>query len=284
MDVCFRPRLKKNSLARRVGAAYHPVTMKTNMLVLVVGLLSLVVLAPCLSQEATSMDADYDSLFRSDGLYSTHFTLRFDKTLREVDNAGVVADLEAEHYYAVVGVDPLAWCTVSAGIGQSLISPVPDGSDEEPSMMWMVGAEARLWQLDVDEPSFLACKCRIDASASYWENNGEIFGRDVTWNETRAALIGRAEFFVDDLGSDLSVYPYSIVYSVGVVYSSLDGEIDVTAGMPPWAGFPVIDFGEQEDVGILAGINLKVAYNVALEWEARVYENVCHTIGIRYSF
>lgn len=44
------------------------------------------------------------------------------------------------------------------------------------------------------------------------------------------------------------------------------------------------EFGEQEDVGILAGIDLKLAYNLALEWEARVFENVCHTIGIRYSF
>jgi len=274
----------KTALHRDRAAPKILITMKTNVVFAFAGLLLLVTVptSPGLSVDETL--PEYDSLYRVEDMYSLHISLLFDKTVREVSESGVVARLEAEHYYGRFAADPLPWLTVGAGIGQSLISPVPDGSDEEASLMWMVGAEARVLQFDVTEPSFLTCRCRIDASASYWHNSGEICDQNVDWTEARAAVIGSAEFFVQGLGEDLSAVPYSIVYSVGAVFSKLDGDVDRPADAAPWAEFPVVDFGQEEHTGILAGIELKVAHNVAFEWEARVFNEVCHTLGVRYSF
>ena len=258
--------------------------MKTNLFLLVVGLCLLAVVSMGWAQDAESVGSPYDSLYRAEGLHSTHLSLCVDKTLREVSNAGIVMPLEAQHYYGQIGIDPHPWLTVSAGLGSSLLSPVPAGSDEEPSMMWMVGAEVRLLQFDITEPSFLTARCRVDVSASHWDNSSEVFDQEVTWTETRAALIGRAEFFVQELGADFSVYPYSIVYSIGAVYSDVDGDVNAPPGVGPWLEFPVIEFEDVEHVGILAGIELKIAYNLALEWEARMFNEVSHTVGLRYSF
>jgi hypothetical protein len=51
-----------------------------------------------------------------------------------------------------------------------------------------------------------------------------------------------------------------------------------------FADFPVVDFEEEEHAGLLGGIQLKLAHNLALEWEARVFNEVCHTVGVRYGF
>jgi hypothetical protein len=254
------------------------------MSVLFAGLCVLAVASTGWSQDTEIAGSRYDSLFHAEGLHAIHLSLHVDKTLREVSNAGTVMDLEAEHYYGQLGIDPLKWLTVSAGVGSSVLTSVPEGSEENASLLWMIGAEARLLQFKIKEPSFLASRCRLDAYASYWDNSSEVFGQEANWTETRAALLGSAEFFVADLGNDISAYPYSVVYSIGVVFSDLEGDITAPAGVGPWTGFPVLAFEDEEHVGVLGGVEIKIAYNLVLEWEARIFNNVSHSIGLRYSF
>ena len=196
------------------------------------------------------------------------------------DISGDTYELEAQHMYGFAAIDILPWLTINGAAGISEIKPAPLEGYGDDDSLWMAGVTASLWEHVVEDPSFLACLCRLQLSHQHWERGAEFGGTDIDWEEDRTSLTLRTEFFVDTEDQRLSPYPYSVVFIVGPVYS----EVDMT--VPQGGRFPLngAKVTEDRDLGVLLGVDLLVASNFSVGWEGRIYKEATHSINLVFHF
>lgn len=195
-----------------------------------------------------------------------------------------IAVLRGHDVLAQLSVDLLDIVTLTGGAGYVQAKPHKYFGYEEKGLMWMGGARATLWTHTIEDPTFLACQLRLDTAISYWEYESQYLGYDLTWDEIRGQVTVSAELYVQDGGRDLSVYPYSIVFQTGAVYSRLDGdsgtpfaEVDGIPGTPA-------TFSESEPWGVLVGVDLYLAHNFSISGEARLHTGSTYLLGAAYHF
>ena len=182
--------------------------------------------------QGAGADSPRDSFLHARNLDRLSVGAAYEKQKRDLaDEFGQTGALVARHAYAYLSLDVFSWLTINGGVGQTELKPqklMTYGDEDE---MWMAGVRLNLWEHDVVDPSFLVCVCRLQAAASYWEHAGDAWGGNLEWEERRAALLFQAESYVLDFGKDTGTYPYSVIFSIGPVYSEIDLETDVP---PPW--------------------------------------------------
>ncbi len=255
--------------------------MKRNKIYLRLVWFVLVVMVLCGSVHA---ELPRESIFYNTDLENLSIGLGFDREERLLRQVGgsTMGVFKADSGYAIVGYDLNPWLSVEAALGQSEAKSDSSGSDDQSDEkeMWMLGMQFNIWQGDIFEPAYLTSRCRVQSSISLWKRGAVEYGNDINWDEFRADLVFSIESFVRGLGEDKSETPYSLTVLAGVVHSSFtfDGVLAGTA-----AGVDST-FDEDESMGLLAGVRLKLHHNLWLEYEARVYEETSHTANLMYHF
>lgn len=230
-----------------------------------------------LPRESICYNADLDDL---------SIGVNFDREERLLTQSGsgpLSGIFNADSIYAVVGYDVNPWFSVSGGLGQSEAKPEATGSSADPSeekTMFMLGAQANIWQGMIFEPDYLTSRCRIQASFSFWKRDSSVYEMPVNWDEVRADLLFSIESFVTGLGEDKTETPYSLILVGGVVYSSMSLDGTLTGITPNQQ----LTFTEEEATGFMAGAKLMIHHNLSLGYEARIYEEISHTASVTYHF
>lgn len=229
-------------------------------------------------------DSPRDSMVHADSLDRISVGVAYEKQKRDVeDTFGHTGLLESRHLYGFLAVDIFPWLTVRGGGGQTEVKPgkLMDYGDE--GDLWMAGVRLNLWQHDVTAPAYLACRCRVQASGSYWEHDTDFYGEDLEWDEKRVALLFQAESFVESYGRGMRVYPYSVIFSAGPVYSEVDVDMDA---VPAWA-VPTsgrLELEEDDSLGILASVDVNFAYNFSMGWQTRFFDEWTHGVNLAFHF
>ena len=236
--------------------------------------------------EATGADTPRDSLIHIENLDFLAIGAVYEKQKRDlVDEWGNPGRLESRHAYAFLSMDVFWWLTVNAGIGRTELKPAKLMTYGDEKDLWTAGVRANLWEHDVTDPTFMVHRFRVQATGSYWEHEADYLGHDLTWEEWRAALLFQAESFVSNFGYDTTVYPFSVIFSVGPVYSEIDMEADIPF---PWGGpaLPagMVDIEEEDDVGVLISIDVNIAHNFSAGWECRLFDEATHSANIAFHF
>jgi hypothetical protein len=203
-----------------------------------------------------------------------------EKVYRDLEGCGMTQTLEARQAYGFISYDILPWLSVNAGAGQAELKPVPTDGYEDAEDLWTVGAGLNLWEYDIKDPSFMACRLRVQAQLSYWDQDAEIAEQHTEWEEWRFATTVSAEFFTGPFGGDTTLHPYSIVFFVGPLLSEIDFES--CAVLSPT--LPDNSLHEDRTVGVLGGVDVKLAHNLSFGWEARAFEDVSHSFNVAFHF
>jgi len=206
-----------------------------------------------------------------------------DRAMR--DSVGLVRDFEIRNAYLLVTCEILPWLSVNAGGGQGQLRVNQNHAYSNEEALWTAGARANLWEYEVKSPSFLISRLQIHANLSYWDGEANIpeDTSKIDWNEKRAELIFSAERFVTHPGSDHTVYPYSLLFFLGPVFS--DFSIDATAPVSSSDGTTLnSSIDEDEEFGGIAGANLFISYDLSLGYEARIFSGATHKITLAYHF
>jgi hypothetical protein len=231
----------------------------------------------------SQVDTPNSSLFYPTNLDNISFTIGFEDQQRELrldTDPGTVTLMDAEHMYGMLSCDLAPWITASAGLGNTKVNGDDDIGQQDSDKrreMWTVGVTAGLWGRTIFDPDFMACHTRVQAGLSHWSHNAKISDESIQWDELRASLILSTEVFAKEFGEDETMYPYSITFSIGGVYSDI--AMDVEA--PDQS---IVKLRENDSQGFVAGIGLKIAHNLSLGWEARVFEKTSNSIKLAYHF
>jgi len=258
--------------------------MKTHHIIITVVLVfGLCILVPPL--QGAGADSPRDSFWHARSLDRLSVGGAYEKQERDLeDEFGLTGALEARHVYAFLSLDVFSWLTVNGGVGQTEVKPQKLMTYADEDEMWMVGVRLNLWEYDIVDPSFLASVCRLQAAASHWEHDGDAWGGNLEWEEQRAALLFQAESYVLDFGKDPGTYPYSVIFSIGPVYSEIEMETDIP---PPWTASipsPKVDLEEEDSLGLLGSIDVNIAHNFSVGWEVRVYDQATHAVNVAFHF
>ena len=259
--------------------------MKTQPLLGIVILSLLLVGTGVPRAAARGADWPSGSLTHADDIGFIAVGVDFEEQKRDLhDDTHSNAILRSRAVYGMLNLDLLNWFTIMGGAGQIEVKPHKYHDYEDPGLIWTAGARAVLWDHNVAHPPFLANRLRLDGAVSYWESESEYFGYDMEWEELRAALVFSAEMFVQERGQRTDVYPYSVVFSVGAVYSEIEGEAETgLSGFAEHLGTPV-EFEGAEDVGGLLGVDIYISHNWSLSGEARLFQNTTLTVGSAFHF
>lgn len=191
---------------------------------------------------------------------------------------------EARNAYGFVAVDVAPWATVLGGLGISEAETPDSEQFDDDGDMWFAAINATFWEHYVTEPEFLACRAAISASAGYWDREAEREdGAGVAWEEVRLAAVVSAEFFVEPRHDEHAV-PYSLLLFAGPIFSDLDVDADqaLTGG---GAGNAVgYAYEAEEEVGLVAGADVKLAWNLSIGYEARAFDKVSHNLTLAFHF
>lgn len=248
---------------------------------------SSVAVIACLQTAAFGQWADSpeDSLFTVENLDWLSLSVSIEDVERELIGSDIAnQNMETRNAYLLVSGDILRWLTVNAGAGYSEISRMDEDDYFDAENLWTLGIRANLLDHEIKSPSFMVSRLQIYATASYWDmTEADFDGGSIGYNEKRAALIFSAERFVVHPGSDHSIYPYSLVFFIGPVYSDLefDGSGVVPVGTSTTS---VSSLDGEKELGLIGGLDLFISHNLSLGWEARVFSEMTHKVKLAYHF
>ncbi len=174
-----------------------------------------------------------------------------------------VETLEAYTYGGFVGYDILPWMTLYGTLGacQAKVGEYPErGSDK---FTWSAGLNMNLWQMQINDPSFMAGCCSIRATAGYGQyESGNSDRQAVSWGEWSGALTLNYELYAREAG-DLDRVPYSLLLSAGPAVSKISGDVETPAGKD--------DFDEDHQVGVAGSVVIFAAHNLSVGGHVQYY-------------
>ena len=227
-------------------------------------------------------DAPNSSMFYPKNLNNISLAIGLDDQQRELKMPGdaPAALLDAEHIYGVLSCDLAPWITASVGAGSTKLNAdqsTGQTDNDKRRGMWMVGITSGLWGRTIYDPDFMACHTRISAGLSHWSHDARIGDATAEWEELRATLLFSAEVFARDFGEDETMSPYSIIFSLGGIYSDISMDVDTV-------GQPSVSLSDSDGQGFIGGVTIKMAHNFSLGWEARVFEKTTNSARLAYHF
>jgi len=186
------------------------------------------------------------------------------------DNGGE-QQLRARVYSGQVGFDVLHWLSVFATAGRSEAKLDFEDEYHDGEFKWSAGAKANWWHLDVIDPTFIAGRLGVQSTLEFAQYRSGSDNDEIKWNEGYADLTLSYEVFVEQM-KDLYQYPYSLVLYGGPALSKLDGELGDT------------DFSESKLVGLIGGVDLYLAHNLALGGQVLYFDETSFSVSLRYHF
>ncbi len=216
-----------------------------------------------------------EGLLRSDHLDRLGIGIDYEKSQRRISFAqGGEWDLDSRFLGGTISWDAFPWLRLygTAGRVESRLAAPGYGSGKGHGA---AGAHARLWHMDIQDPSFMAGRASIDTTIEWSRSkldDGQINGR---WTEIYAALTPSYEFFVETIEHTQRV-PYSLRLHVGPAFSRLDGYVR--------AGGIRYDFDEADDTGLAWGAELFLSHNLSIGYNGQRFQRTTTRITARYRF
>lgn len=246
-----------------------------------------VLVESCLVLRAPGAEATWpsESIFHSENLSRLGIGAVYDEHLREVQDIGFNKGmLEARSLYGLISLDVLPWLTLNGGAGQTEMKEPDNTGYQDGKSMWTAGAKASFWQHDLVDPVFLSCRCRLQAMGSYFSHDDTLYDKEFYWEEWRGALLVSAEFFVRDFGRDKTVYPYSTVFFVGPAFSDLEVEAWYLPGTTTAQAVAGREAEESRQYGAMLGFDLKLAHNLDVGWQGRIFDHTANNVSLTFHF
>lgn len=233
-----------------------------------VGLILLASLLPA-SAASPVASGSREALIVSDGIEGWSLGVDGASIRRDAKIAGFLDKLEATSYGGFVGWRGVPWLTLYTVLGQADadlgVDTLGDG------FYWALGLQATVWQMDMLDPEFLSGRWSIRFGAEY--ASADLASGE--WQDVSASLRLQYEIFVESVEATQKI-PYSLALYAGPMYSGLDGNVSVN-------GFRE-DFEADQEVGIVAGIELSISHNVLLGIGAEYFDDVTWVGSLRYKF
>lgn len=196
--------------------------------------------------------------------YSERFVL--------VSPADLEGTVETLSMYATLGFDLTSWLTLQAGGGSTKV----DVEDADNGGMWMAGAAVGIFRHTLENPDWLSHTLSLQGAYSHWDHESDVGPSTVAWTEDRASLALNLDFPTDVAVAGGGNAPRATVFSIGGVFSLLDGEVTPDGD----------EFEEDSKLGLLLGLDVKLADNVVIGWQGRMYadDTLSHTAGLTLHF
>jgi len=204
---------------------------------------------------ARGADSPEGAMFRTHNLGALAFGLEGgQETRRLYYDGGGPADIRTTLGHLYLSLDVCSWLTISGGAGVADAAQMRPGISHGASPMWTAGLQASIWQHDIFDPTFFESRGTLQVVGTYL--NYEFTEQFATheWEEYRVALLASAERFAEkDFGADSHASPYSLRMFIGPYYSEVDPE----------------GFARDQEIGVTAGLDIKLARGFSLGYEAR---------------
>jgi hypothetical protein len=233
------------------------------------------------SVRAGGADLPKDCLVNAEDLSFLSIGLGWEKGKRSLD--GDLYDkqiMESRDLFATLTIDVFPWLTIVGGGGETEVKPAPQMAYLDQKPMWLGGIRFNLLEHEILKPAFLESVFRMQAQGTMTGHDGTYQGEDVEWTETRVALLGRMEVFPEQWTIDREEEPFSADFFVGSVFSEIDGDYLPTGD----GSIANADFTETDDVGLLLGVDVNIAPQFSVGYEARIFENGTHNVNAAFHF
>ena len=183
-------------------------------------------------------------------------------------------DVAVRSYSLYVGVDVKPWLTVFGTVGASETELPGDSHYGDEEVKWSLGANANLWQYDVEDPSWMAGRITIKPFveiARYASRNGE---DDIHWLDFTAMLPFGYEIIEKRPGEGGDVY--SLLLYAGPALSMIDGTRETASGN--------LDIDEEDTFGAVAGVDVYFAENVSAGCQILTFSEGTVNASLRFHF
>ena len=190
------------------------------------------------------------------------------------DSRTLPGTLKGTAYSAYLGLDLWRWITLYGTAGSVFLDsfePIAsDGFDN--ALRWSAGLNASLWHVDTTTPDFMKGRFSIGLIIDYCDNTGASDSGDVTWTTTSVSL---------PIGFEIPNEPMifwgvtSMYVFAGPLYSAIDGKVENDS---------LSDFSEEQDWGVLGGVDIYLAPNVSLGGHLQYVSSVSANLSARYHF
>ncbi len=241
--------------------------------------LGMLLLTAAVSWSATMTASDgRETLIRQNTLDPFSVGLQFDAVKRDLKfENGRTARLDAYVYSAIASYEFLDRVTLFGTLGgcQAKVGNADKrGSDK---VKWSGGLHVNVWQIDIEDPEFMAGRCSIRALGEYGQfRSGNPEQQSVEWSDWFGTLTLNYEIFTTKPG-DIGRYPYSLALAVGPAVSKISGHVDSHGARD--------DFDESHRYGIAGSVVVFAAHNLSLGGHLQYYFDAVTAGGsIVYSF
>ena len=186
--------------------------------------------------------------------------------------------MESRTLELFAGYDAANWLTVFTTIGSSAFkfSDMVEYGDN--NLKFSAGLQGNIWQTDIIDPEFMAgtltLKSVLEFSAYQVDEKDE--GIDGYWMEYYFAIPVCYEIFADK-SDNLQQIPYSLVISVGPVFSFIDGDIDGLSGSNS-------GLRGEKSVGVIGAIDIYFAHNVSIGCHVEYIDDATIGGSLTYHF
>lgn len=241
--------------------------MKKSYLLLATGLLFTTLIHTYAAVRAPSNEGrDYPAASSALSLWSIGGYFHSDEKDLDLQDRGerTLSSTRAMFY---VGYDLLSWLTPYLTIGQSQTEIDSYSSGEEPQIG--LGASVQLLDHEVDDPTLLEDRIRLNGNIEYSWTSAEYMGSTLDWTAFDASLTLSV---VNDVFGNIRFAPDSIALFGGPIYSA-------------WFGSDIDGPAHDRNVfGYCLGLEVFYTPSVSLNFRANILESTGLTAGLNIHF
>ena len=180
------------------------------------------------------------------------------------DDSGSTQTLESDRIHAYLGYDIFNSMTIYA-VGGASESKFGNNTKSDSEGEYGFGLRANLLSHFIREPTLVEDVIRINFGAQYLHASADTGSTSVDWNEISVSLtLG----LVNHTEGNKNYTPESFSIYLGPIYSKLEGD----------------DFEADDDVGLIAGLEVFLTDTIALDFEVQHFENTSGAAGINFRF
>ena len=172
---------------------------------------------------------------------------------------------EMRRQFVRVGYNVQPWLSIFGGAGQAEMKPSGSPSHLDSDSEYHYGVHVRLVDHEFEDVKMVENYVRIDLTYMVSDSDND----DFSWEEDSASLMFS---FVNELGRDQIYTPHSIGLFAGPYWSDIDASVGSFA------------FSEQDDLGLVAGLNIYFNPHFSFQWELQMFEENSSQLGLRFRF
>ena len=175
-----------------------------------------------------------------------------------------------------LGIDLLHWFTVFSTLGRLEIDTIDipgAAGDWDDDRRWSFGASANVWHINIEDPAILTGRLSIGLVGEYTQYDASGSGESLDWREQAIAV--PVSLFLPAERRKLSSV-HGAAFFFGPIYSLIDGDYSTDGRRT--------DFDEEQEIGLLAGMDAFLARNLTVGGQIQYFEQVAANFSFRYHF